>query len=80
MVKLLLDHGAEGRIHPVTRYSPLYIAAYNGRKDVVEVVLKVCAACVLIVCVLGGGGGGVINNNLRYHLKNDDCHISTKLP
>ena len=41
MVRLLLDHGAEGRIHPVTRYSPLYIAAYNGRKDVVEVMLKV---------------------------------------
>ena len=27
-------------IHPVTKYSPLYIAAYNGKKDVVEILLK----------------------------------------
>ena len=40
MVLFLLDRGADGRIHPVTKYSPLYIAAYNGRKEVVEVLLK----------------------------------------
>jgi FOG: Ankyrin repeat len=32
LVKLLLDHGADGRIHPVTRYSPLYIAAFKGNR------------------------------------------------
>ncbi|KAI5703280.1 hypothetical protein M8J75_009878 [Diaphorina citri] len=40
LVKLLLDHGADGRIHPVTRYSPLYIAAFKGHKDIVELILK----------------------------------------
>nr|CAD7202602.1 unnamed protein product [Timema douglasi] len=40
IVKLLLDHGADGRIHTVTRYSPLYIASYNGRKDIVDIILK----------------------------------------
>jgi ankyrin repeat protein len=24
----------------VTKYSPLYIAAYNGKKDIVEILLK----------------------------------------
>lgn len=42
IVKTLLDVEADGRIHPVTRYSPLYIACFKGHKDVVEVVLKVC--------------------------------------
>ncbi len=39
VVSFLLDNGADGRIHPVTKYSPLYIAAYNGHKDVVELLL-----------------------------------------
>lgn len=40
IVKLLLDYGADGRIHPVTKYSPLYIACYSGRKDITEILLK----------------------------------------
>ena len=34
VVQFLLDQGADARIHPVTKYSPLYIAAYNGKKEV----------------------------------------------
>lgn len=41
IVKLLLDHKADGRIHPITRYSPLYIVAFKGKKDIVEILLKV---------------------------------------
>lgn len=41
LVKLLIDHKADGKIHPVTRYSPLYIAAFKGKKDIVELLLKV---------------------------------------
>ena len=40
VVRYLLEAGAKAVIHPVTKYSPLYIAAYNGKKDIVEVVLK----------------------------------------
>lgn len=35
IVKLLISLGADGRQHPTTKYSPLYIAAYHGR-------LKIC--------------------------------------
>lgn len=39
IVKKLLDHGADGRYHPVTKYSPLYIACYHGHRDIVEMLL-----------------------------------------
>jgi len=41
LVKMLLDHKADGRIHPITRYSPLYVVAFKGKKDVFELLLKV---------------------------------------
>lgn len=41
LVKMLLDHKADGRIHPITRYSPLYVVAFKGKKDVFEILLKV---------------------------------------
>lgn len=41
LVKILLDHKADGRIHPITRYSPLYIVAFKGKRDIVEIILKV---------------------------------------
>ncbi|XP_067008597.2 leucine-rich repeat serine/threonine-protein kinase 1 [Anabrus simplex] len=40
VAKVLLEHDADGRIHPVTKYSPLYVACYNGRKDIAEMLLK----------------------------------------
>ncbi|XP_019766471.2 leucine-rich repeat serine/threonine-protein kinase 1 isoform X4 [Dendroctonus ponderosae] len=39
IVKLLLDFGADGRCHSVTKYSPLYIASYQGQREVVEMLL-----------------------------------------
>ncbi len=38
-MSFLLESGADGRIHPVTKYSPLYVAAYNGHREVVELLL-----------------------------------------
>ncbi|XP_065214793.1 leucine-rich repeat serine/threonine-protein kinase 1 isoform X2 [Planococcus citri] len=40
IVKLLIDNDADGRIHPVTRYSPLYISCFKGWIDVVDILLK----------------------------------------
>ncbi|CAL8114388.1 unnamed protein product [Orchesella dallaii] len=40
LVELLLESGADGRVHPVTKYSPLYIAAYYGHKEIVSILLK----------------------------------------
>nr|XP_045599191.1 leucine-rich repeat serine/threonine-protein kinase 1-like isoform X5 [Procambarus clarkii] len=51
MVRLLLDHGADGRIHPVTKYSPLYIACYYGRRDIAEMLLKKFPALVSVSTV-----------------------------
>ncbi|CAH0558750.1 unnamed protein product [Brassicogethes aeneus] len=39
IVKLLLDYGADGRCHSVTKYSPLYIACYHGHQEIVELLL-----------------------------------------
>ncbi|KAI4458153.1 ankyrin repeat and protein kinase domain-containing protein [Holotrichia oblita] len=39
IVRILLDHGADGRYHPVTKYSPLHIACYHGHRDIVEMLL-----------------------------------------
>ncbi|KRT85722.1 Ankyrin repeat-containing protein [Oryctes borbonicus] len=39
IVKILLEHGADGRFHPVTKYSPLHIACYHGHRDIVEMLL-----------------------------------------
>ncbi|KAL0267443.1 UNVERIFIED_CONTAM: hypothetical protein PYX00_009712 [Menopon gallinae] len=40
LVGLLLDYGADGRVHPVTKYSPLYIACYNGHDEIAEMILN----------------------------------------
>ena len=40
IVELLISKGADGRIHPVTKYSPLYIASYLGRKEIVDILLN----------------------------------------
>ncbi|XP_043263337.1 leucine-rich repeat serine/threonine-protein kinase 1 [Colletes gigas] len=40
IVRLLLDHGADCRTHPVTKYCPLYISCYNGKVEIVELLLR----------------------------------------
>ncbi|XP_022652148.1 leucine-rich repeat serine/threonine-protein kinase 1-like isoform X3 [Varroa destructor] len=40
LVKALIEFGADGRLHPLTRHSPLYIAASRGKKDVVDILLE----------------------------------------
>ncbi|CAM1297638.1 Uncharacterised protein g1884 [Pycnogonum litorale] len=51
IVKLLIEHGADERIHPVTKYSPLYIAAYYGRKEICEILLQKFPQMVQVVTV-----------------------------
>lgn len=36
MVELLISYGADGRPHPITQYSPLYVACHTGRIKVAE--------------------------------------------
>ncbi|KAI1294731.1 Leucine-rich repeat serine/threonine-protein kinase 1 [Halotydeus destructor] len=40
IVRLLLEHKADGRVHPVTKYSPLFISSYHGRKNIVRCLLE----------------------------------------
>ncbi|CRK89702.1 CLUMA_CG003464, isoform A [Clunio marinus] len=40
IVDLLFDAGADGRSHPVTNYSPLYISCHNGHLNVSKLILK----------------------------------------
>lgn len=40
VVELLTEAGADGRAHPVTCYSPLYISCYNGHLGVTKMLLK----------------------------------------
>ncbi|GIX66529.1 hypothetical protein CEXT_19851 [Caerostris extrusa] len=54
IVKLLLENGADGRIHPITKYSPLYIACYYGRKDIAEILIKKFPELVVVATVEGG--------------------------
>jgi ankyrin repeat protein len=39
IVRLLVEFKADGRIHPVTKYSPLYIACFHGRLSIVRLLL-----------------------------------------
>lgn len=38
-VAALLEKGADGRAHPVTKYCPLYIACYHGHVEIVKLLL-----------------------------------------
>lgn len=40
IVKILLENGANGAIHPVTKYCPLYISCYSGKLDIIELLLR----------------------------------------
>lgn len=40
IVKKLIHAGADGRVHPTTKYSPLYIAAYHGRLHICQILLE----------------------------------------
>ena len=40
IVKLLLEYGADGRVHPITKCSPLYIACHHGYKAIVIILLE----------------------------------------
>lgn len=49
LAELLLRYGADGRVHAVTRYSPLFIACSAGHIKVIELLLQ---ASILIISVL----------------------------
>ncbi|KAG1714290.1 Leucine-rich repeat serine/threonine-protein kinase 1 [Nymphon striatum] len=51
IVKLLIECSADERIHPVTRYSPLYVAAYYGRREICEILLKKFPQLVQVLTV-----------------------------
>ncbi|XP_028174288.1 ankyrin repeat and KH domain-containing protein 1-like [Ostrinia furnacalis] len=40
VVAALLEAGADGRAHPVTRYGPLYASAYHGHLDIAKLLLQ----------------------------------------
>lgn len=40
IVTLLLEAGADGRAHTVTKYSPLYTAVHNGHRKVTKMLLE----------------------------------------
>lgn len=40
IVKKLIQAGADGRTHPTTKYSPLYIASYHGRLHICQILLE----------------------------------------
>lgn len=40
IVTLLLEAGADGRAHSVTKYSPLYTAVHNGHTKVTKMLLE----------------------------------------
>ncbi|KAF6207493.1 hypothetical protein GE061_015939 [Apolygus lucorum] len=40
IVRILLDSGADGRVHQITKHSPLHVSIVKGRKDIVELILK----------------------------------------
>lgn len=47
VVQVLLQYGANPQVNPLTKYSPLYIACFEGHKDTVEVLLKVIPINIL---------------------------------
>ena len=48
MVQLLISHGADGRPHPITRYSPLYVACHTGRIKIAEALVHKFPDLVLV--------------------------------
>lgn len=39
IVRMLLEAGADGRAHTVTKYSPLYTAVHNGHGNITRLLL-----------------------------------------
>ncbi|CAG9789931.1 unnamed protein product [Diatraea saccharalis] len=39
VVAALLEAGADGRCHPITRYGPLYVACYQGHLEIAKLLL-----------------------------------------